>query len=113
MLQFQGTVTKINATTQVSEKFKKRTFVLTDGAASYPNFIEFQVSQKNVDLLDSVNVGDEVEVTFGLKGRNWTNGQGEEKTFNTLDVFRLTKLKSSSAKSEPYYPQHHEEPLPF
>ena len=101
MFNYTGKVTKINATIQVSEKFQKRTFVLTDGAASYPNLIEFQLTQKNCDLIEGVRVGDEVEVTFGLKGRNWTNGQGEEKTFNTLDVFRLKKVTASNQSFTP------------
>lgn len=100
-MNFTGRVTKINHTTQVSEKYSKRTFVVTDGAASYPQFVEFTLSQKNCDLLDSINVGDEIEITFNLKGRNWTNTQGEEKTFNTLDAFRIKKVTSGSS-SAPY-----------
>ena len=103
MLTFTGTLKVKGDTTQVSSKFSKREFVLCDNAASYPQSVQFQVCQKNCDLLDSVKVGDEVEVTFNLKGREWTSPQGEVKYFNTLDVFRIKKVSqgNKSVKPEP------------
>ena len=40
-------------------------------------------------MLDVYNVGDQVEVFFNLRGREWTNPQNEVKVFNTLDAWKI------------------------
>jgi len=95
MLQYTGTVKVKRETKQVSEKFKTREFVLTDNATSYPQTIQFQLTQDRCSMLDTVKVGDEITATFLLKGREWKNPQGEIKYFNSLDVIRIAKVKSN------------------
>jgi hypothetical protein len=80
-------------TNVVSERFKKRDFVLTvEPGSPYPQHVTFQLVQDKVSLLDSFNVGDEVKVLFNLKGREWTSPQGETKYFNTIDAWRIEKM---------------------
>ena len=38
------------------------------------------------------HIGEEMEVHFNLRGRDWTNPQGEIKTFNTLECWKLVKV---------------------
>ncbi len=84
-------------TQQVSEKFKKREFVLTDNGSKYPQHISFQLSQDKCDVLDGFNVGDEIKVQFNLQGREWTSPKNEIKYFNTLDAWKIEKLAAGSA----------------
>ncbi|MCE3280531.1 MAG: hypothetical protein K0S44_2722 [Bacteroidetes bacterium] len=49
---------------QVSDKFRKREFVLTDNSSQYPQHISFQLTQDKCSLLDQYNVGDEIAATF-------------------------------------------------
>ncbi|MCE9538327.1 MAG: DUF3127 domain-containing protein [Bacteroidetes bacterium] len=74
---------------QVSEKFKKREFVLTDNSSQYPQHVSFQLTQDKCNLIDSYNVGAEIKVHFNLRGREWTSPQGEIKYFNTLEAWRI------------------------
>lgn len=97
MLSYTGFLKVKNDEIKVSDKFKKREFVLTDNAASYPQMILFQLTQDRCSLIDNDNVGDEVTVHFLLKGRDWKNPQGETKFFNSLDVFRVESNKGSNA----------------
>lgn len=85
----KGEVKVINDTKQVSEKFKLREFVITT-KDEYPQVIQFQASQDKTALLDNFKVGDQVEVFFNLRGREWTNPQNEVKVFNTLDAWKIT-----------------------
>ena len=86
-------------TNVVSERFKKRDFVLTvEPGSPYPQHVSFQVVQDKVSMLDSFNVGDEVKVLFNLKGREWTSPQGEVKYFNTIDAWRIEKLGSGNSQ---------------
>ncbi len=80
---------------QVSEKFRKRDFVLTDNSSQYPQHITFQLTQDKVDLIDMYNVGDEIKVHFNLRGREWTSPKNEVKYFNTLDAWRIEGLNVS------------------
>ena len=88
-MQLTGTIKMIGQTTQVSEKFSKRDFVVTDSSGMYPQEILFQATQDKCGLLDTVQVGQEVTVHFNLRGREWTNPQGEVKYFNTLEAWRI------------------------
>lgn len=87
---------------QVSDKFRKREFVLTDNSSQYPQHISFQLTQDKCSLLDQYNVGDEIKVHFNLRGREWTSPKGEIKYFNTLEAWRIeggAAAKNSSSSS--------------
>jgi len=87
-----GALKFIGPTNQVSEKFAKRDIVITDNASMYPQDIVLQLSQDKTTLADLFNVGDIVEVSFNLRGREWANpSTGEIKYFNTLDAWRIEK----------------------
>lgn len=89
MYTLKGEVKVINDTKQVSDKFKLREFVVIDNSGQYPQTIQFQASQDKTELLDSIQVGQQVEVFFNLRGREWTNPQNEVKVFNTLDAWKI------------------------
>jgi len=92
-----GTLTVISDTVQVSDKFAKREFVINDGAAEYPQDIMFQLVQDKVDYMDKFGVGEEVEVSFNMRGRKWTSPQGVDKYFNTLDAWRVELVSQGAA----------------
>jgi hypothetical protein len=88
----------------VSEKFRKREFILTDNSSQYPQYISFQCTQDRCSLLDSVNVGDTITVHFNLRGREWTSPQGEIKYFNTLEAWKIDRGQTGpSTGSQPNY----------
>lgn len=96
MYKLAGIVKVVNPTVQISEKFSKREFVLSDTSGMYPQDILFQLSQDKCSLLDGVNINDQIEVSFNLRGREWTNPQGEVKYFNSLDAWRIDKVGAST-----------------
>ena len=61
------------------------------------SLIQFQSVQDRCEMLDTFNVGDMVEVFFNLRGREWTNPQGEVKVFNTLDAWKLEASAAAPA----------------
>ena len=95
MYKLTGTIKTIKETVQVSEKFAKREFVINDASSMYPQDIAFQSVQDKCSMLDGYNVGDTVEVSFNLRGREWTSPKGEVKYFNTLDAWRIEKSEGS------------------
>lgn len=92
-MELKGTLKQINQVVNVSERFKKREFVITTTEDKYPQDILFQLSQDNVDLVDEFVLGDELNVGFNLRGREWLNPKTNEmKYFNTLEAWRVSKV---------------------
>lgn len=81
---------------KVSDKFIKREFVITDNSSQYPQHISFQLTQGRCALLDRFNVGDEIKVFMNVRGREWTNPQGEVKYFNSLEAWKLEGLSTAT-----------------
>lgn len=101
-LTLTGTIKKIGATEQVSDKFKKREIVITDDSNSqYPQHIQLQASQDRCTILDQFYVGDNVTVHFNLRGREWTSPQGEVKYFNTLEVWKIASNGAAKQAEQP------------
>ena len=94
----KGKVKVVGSTLAISEKFSKREFVVVDDTNMYPQDIQFQLTQDKCNLIDSLAIGDEVEVSFNLNGREWVNPKGESKFFNTLDVWKISKIGSNAVK---------------
>lgn len=92
----KGVIKMIRPTQQVSDKFSKREFVVTDSSDDkYPQDIMFELTQDKTSLLDNVMEGQEVEVSFNLRGREWKSPQGDVKYFNTLNAFKLDTIGSA------------------
>lgn len=91
MFKITGTVKVIMDTMQVSDTFKKREFVITEASGMYPQDLIFQLVQDKCSLIDGFNVNDLVDVSFNLRGREWTSPQGEVRYFNTLDAWRVER----------------------
>lgn len=98
MNTIKGKVIVKNDTIKVSEKFSKRTFVIAE-PGDYPQLIEVELQQDKCSLIDSIQVGQVVEAHYNLRGRSWTNPQGEVKYFNTIVVWKIdAALQSTSEK---------------
>jgi hypothetical protein len=106
-MEIQGTIKEVFATQTISEKFKKREFVLTtDGSTPYPQHISFQVTKDNCDKLNSYSTGDEVTVSFNLKGREWSGPNGV-KYFNTLEAWKITGVSQFVAPTKNVQAENH------
>ena len=79
-------------TQQVSERFKKREFVLElaeeINGNVYTNFAKMQLVQNKCDLLDRFNEGDQVKVSFNIKGNRWER-DGKVNYITNLDAWRI------------------------
>ena len=99
--QLKGKLTVINEVQQISDQFKKREFVVSDEADKYPQTIMFQLAQDNCSKIDAFKVGDQIEVSFNLRGREWTNPKdGVVRYFNTLDAWKIEKIGESAPEAE-------------
>ena len=96
-MKIQGKIIKIYPTTQVSEKFKKREFVI-ETQEQYPQIIKMQVTQDKCSTLDNYNFGGLVDVYFNLKGREYTPKEKTEPNYyNTIEAWKIVSLHQKQA----------------
>lgn len=100
MSEIKGKLHKVGTTVVVSDKFSKRCFVI-ETSDTYPQFIELELQQDKCNLLDGLNVGDEVDVKYNLRGRQWVNPQGEVKYFNTITAWQINVLNRFTTAPQP------------
>lgn len=99
-LTLKGAVKLISEVKVISDKFSVREFVVTTPDSKYPQDIIFQTVNDKMAILDSIGAGQEVEVSFNLRGREF-NGR----YYNTLDAWRV---EATGVK-----PQAEQDDLPF
>ena len=96
-LTLTGTLKNKSTVKQVSDNFSKIDFVVTDEDTQYPQHVSLQLTQDRTSLLDNVNEGDKITVSFNLRGREWTSPQGEVKYFNTLEAWKIEVVEKGVA----------------
>ena len=110
-MDLKGELIRIYETKQVSEKFALREFVI-ETKEQYPQTIILQVSQDKCKVLDNYKLGDLVQVSINVRGRKWTDKEGKDRFFNTLEVWKITNESTSTSVPVPT-PANKENDLPF
>ena len=90
---------------QVTEKFRKREFVLEIIEGNYPEYIKFQLINDKCSLLDKYKVGDEMLLSFNLKGKPFKSKTGEDVYYTNLDVWKIDAASAAMATSSQSYAQ--------
>lgn len=111
--ELSGKLLEIFPTQEVSASFKKREFVIEKSESVndrvFTDVIKFQLIQDRCALLDSYKLGEEVKVTFNIKGSKWEK-EGRTNYFVNLDVWRMEKVaagNNQSNESAPTYVSRH------
>lgn len=65
----------------------------------YPQFLKLQANKEKAENLIKYNkVNDVVDVSINLRGRKWTNKEGKEVVFNTIEAWKVFKVDSSTTQ---------------
>jgi len=95
-------------TQQVSEKFKKREFVLElaeeINGNTYTNYAKMQLVQNKCEIIDRFKEGDLVKVSFNIKGNRWER-DGRVNYITNLDAWRVESATAAPAGSNNSYSQ--------
>ena len=99
-MEVTGKIKMIDQTKEVgSGGFKKRDIVVTTDE-QYPQHILVQFVQDKCDLLNGFQVGEPVKIDINLRGREWTNPQGETVYFNTIQGWRIAKAQGDAPAAQ-------------
>ena len=119
--EVEGKLHRIFPTEQKTASFQAREFVLEVPDGNYPQLVKFQAVQERCGILDEYNEGDNIKVSFDLRGREW-NG----KYLTNLNAWRIesagagggggSTTSSSSAPDERFpadpFPDYNSSPPP-
>lgn len=99
-MEIQGRVKQIfPSQTMRQNGFEKRDLVIVT-EEQYPQTIIIQFTQQRCDLLDSLQVGQIVKVYINIRGREWTNPQGETKYFNTIEGWKIELVQTTNVANQ-------------
>jgi len=85
--ELKGKLTEDFGITTVSEKFKKREFVV-EVPGQYPELIKCELKQDKVTMLDGILPGSDVTVHFNLRGRKWEK-DGKTSYFTSIEAWKI------------------------
>ena len=109
-MEIQGTIKMIDETkTYGNNGFRKRELVLTT-EEQYPQHLLVEFVQDKTDLLNNFKPGQQVKISINLRGREWTNPQGETKYFNSIQGWRIETLQEEVPGVPPTPPMEAFEP---
>ncbi len=99
-LQITGKLIADSGTVQVTDKFKKREFVLElaeeINGNTYTNYAKMQLVQAKCDILDKFNQNDLVVVSFNVKGNRWEK-DGKVNYITNLDAWKIENAPQQQA----------------
>ena len=104
-----GTITKIGEIQTFGAKgFKKREVILTIPDGKYSQTVSFEFQGDRCDLPDKYTEGDEVTVSFDIKGRLH---EASGRVYNTLAAWKITNLGGQGGRTATTAerPRHSEE----
>lgn len=91
MYEASGKIKMIGDVQSFASGFTKREFVVTTTHDKYPQDIKFDLTKDKCAVLDSFKTGDDVQVTFDIRGREY-NG----KYYVDLSCWKLQAAGASS-----------------
>ncbi|HCQ29078.1 MAG TPA: hypothetical protein DIU39_02255 [Flavobacteriales bacterium] len=103
-LKLSGKIKLINDTQTWDSGFSKREFVITTDE-QYPQDVKFEVIKDKTSLLDNFTVGDNVDVSFNVRGNEY---QG--RYFVNLQAWRINKINDGATPPANMPPLPTEEP---
>ena len=91
-------------TIQRTETFKTREFVLEKSedvnGRIITNYVKFQCVQDKTALLDRYSIGDDLKISFNLRGTKWVK-DGRENYITNLDAWRIETVKLGQQEAVP------------
>ncbi|MBI1781611.1 MAG: DUF3127 domain-containing protein [Sphingobacteriales bacterium] len=91
-------------TVQRTETFRTREFVIEKtediGGRMITNYVKFQSVQDRTSIIDRFNIGDELKVSFNIKGTRWEKN-GNVNYITNLDAWRVELLNNNVSQSAP------------
>lgn len=94
-----GKLYKKYETEAKSASFQAREFVIEVNDNNYMQYVKFQLTQDKCSIIDPYEVGQEIKVTFNLRGREWN-----DKFFTNLNAWKVEGNTAAAHDENPFPP---------
>ena len=101
--EYTGVVEEVLPVQTFASGFTKREVVIgndVDSPSKYPNPVKFSFTKDNCSLLDTVQKGQRVKVSFFINGRRWDGPKGTS-YFVDLTGRKIEVLNADGSSTEP------------
>jgi hypothetical protein len=92
--ELTGTVKHLLDTQEFASGFTKREFVIEVPDGNYPQMVKFETVKDRTKLLDGLAIGDEVLVTFDIRGNEF-----KERFYVNLNAWKVAKTGGGGGES--------------
>ncbi len=100
--EIEGNLIEKFDTQRVSDNFQKREFVIEQKESrngyEFQEFLKFQLVQDKCGMIEEFNEGDQLKVSFNIKGRKWEK-DGKVNYFTNLEAWRIENIGAGSPES--------------
>ena len=101
--EITGKIIDILPVNQVSDKFRKREFVIekeeTGNNVVFTDYIKFQLIQDKCDIINESYLNEDVRIWFNLKGNKWER-DGKINYFTNLDAWKIEKINPGNIQTD-------------
>jgi hypothetical protein len=104
--ELSGTMVQKGDTQVISERFKKREFVIelkeTNNTTNitYSSYAKFQLTQAKCDMIDAHQLGDDLKISFNVRGTKYEKN-GQTNYITNLEAWRIEKANGMPASAMP------------
>lgn len=103
-----GKVIEVSPIQQVSDKFRKREFIIevaeqSSGGREFIEYIKFQCVQERCDLINEDFINNHIRISFNIKGNKWEK-DGKVNYFTNLDAWKIDKIEPGAAPADDFAP---------
>ena len=87
---------------QISDRFKKREFVIeveNERNSDWNDFIKFQLTQDRCNDIEDYSLGSQIKVSFNVRGRKFEK-DGRVNYFSNLEAWKVEKDNSDQPAQE-------------
>lgn len=97
--EITGRIVAIENEKQVNDRFKTREFTIETkeeiNSTVYTNYAKFQTVQAKCDLLNRYSIGEDVTVSFNVKGNRWER-DGKVNYITNLDAWKIQSAATNT-----------------
>lgn len=92
--ELTGTLKVLEDTQTFASGFSKREFVIEVPDGKYPQMVKFETVRDKIDLLSDLQIGDELKVTFDIRGNEYKG-----RYYVNLNAWKIESPGRSSSTS--------------
>lgn len=110
-IKLSGQLHELSETKQITDKFRKREFVLSIPSGNYTEHIKCELNGDNCAKLDNTKIGDQIYADCALRGKYYQKKDGTHAHFQTVVAYKVEAVSMRPNIDSTYSMQTDETPF--